>query len=106
MSLEDEIDEFNEKMEKEYQELFPPKRRRFTFTEMRERYRKKKSTRGENGQNIKIQSPYWSCLDYLGGAPNLGILPGKARLRYLCDMAHYRSQRLHRKKALAEKSRL
>ena len=36
MSFADEIDEYNEKMEEEYREFFPPERRRFTFTEVME----------------------------------------------------------------------
>lgn len=42
MSIADEIDKFDEEMEKEYRELSPPKRRRYTFTEVREKYRKKR----------------------------------------------------------------
>ena len=42
MSIAAQIDKFNEEMEKEYKELFPPAKRRFTFTEVREKYRKKK----------------------------------------------------------------
>lgn len=40
-----EADKLQEKMEEEYRELFPPKRRRHTFTELREKYRKKKPRR-------------------------------------------------------------
>ena len=45
MSYVDEIDKFDDEMEEEYRELFPPPKRRFTFTEVREKYRKKKPRR-------------------------------------------------------------
>jgi len=38
----EEIDKLDEEMEEEYRELFPPKKRRHTFTEVREKYQKRK----------------------------------------------------------------
>jgi len=37
----EELDEFDEKMEDEYRELFPKPQRRFTFAEVRKKYSKK-----------------------------------------------------------------
>ena len=39
----EEIDKLDEKMEEEYRELFPPKRRKHTFTEVREKYLRRKN---------------------------------------------------------------
>lgn len=47
MGYEDEIDEFDEDDEKEYREFFPPEKRRFTFTEMKEKYRKRNPRNGK-----------------------------------------------------------
>ncbi len=42
MNIGDEIDEDDKKLEEEYRKLFPPKKRRFTFTEIRNKYRRKR----------------------------------------------------------------
>ena len=53
MNIADEIDKFLDEKEEEYRELLPPKRRRFTFTEVREKYRKKNPPRRSDGDKIK-----------------------------------------------------
>ena len=50
MNFADEIDEFDEEMEEEYREFFPPKERRHTFTEVREKYRKKRKGGEKHGR--------------------------------------------------------
>lgn len=55
MNIVDEIDKIDEEMEEEYRELYPPTKRRFTFTEMREKHRKKKPDRIMSTKEVNME---------------------------------------------------
>ena len=50
MSFADEVDEYDERVEEEYRELFPEKKRRHTFTEIRNKYRRNDGKFNQKGK--------------------------------------------------------